>query len=122
MFCVRVYMFCVRAVLWFVGDPTSLARDNIYCGLPGSPCLSKTGPKSVRIICTVSLHTRLEASALHSCPHATVSWSPMVGGTRQYISIFNPVCAQWRWGWAGYGLISWTKIFFNIILPKSPWI
>ncbi len=23
--------------------------------------------------------------ALHSCPHATVHWSPMGGGTRQYI-------------------------------------
>ncbi len=24
--------------------------------------------------------------ALHPCPHATVSWSPMVGGMRQYIN------------------------------------
>ncbi len=45
---------------------------------------------------------RLEASAtapraggraLHSCPHATVHWSPMGGGTRQYMhcNVYTPV-------------------------------
>ncbi len=28
----------------------------------------------------------MRLGALHPCPHATVTWSPWVGGTRQYMS------------------------------------
>ncbi len=31
--------------------------------------------------------------ALHPCPHATVTWSPWEGGTRQYLTTFSAILA-----------------------------
>ncbi len=36
--------------------------------------------------------------ALHPCPHATVTWSPWEGGTRQYISLCYGTIAIARFG------------------------
>ena len=58
--------------------------------------------RQCKILCSLC---RLEASAthaslsreraLHACPHATVHWSPMGGGTRQYIYVLRAVVSQW---------------------------
>ena len=117
------------------GPPWTLLFYSVWLSISVQPLCSFQS-----IICTVSLHTfvanscnpsgwRLQptrvprelVSRLHPCPHATVSWSPMVGGSDNIFSFldFPPLfrtfpafsikcgAAANRWSWHFRGK-EWT--------------